>query len=342
MALPTLARTWRFKVGQLSAGNSTLETQTDTLILVIVNSLLGTGTWTDSDGNTQAITPIWTVRSSNNGAGAFGNNDGVNRWSTIADLVHANAGTNHSWIVLRNANIPLEVLIDLNGSTNAITIIVSHSGFGVANGGTDGTATAAPTALNSITLHSNSVTWGASGTTSLQTVVQALFSTDGSDTRIICCRNGHMCGLWLFAKPTELVGSWANPYVAGILGSSAGAPSSSVPAAADLGASTAIFRGFGTTSFVMGMTSEGFTDGALFNTLTTSDGFVASSNPMLPARVASVTASHTGSRALLADTWLGRSNLPTGHGYPVTPTAPSFMQFGSLIVPWNKSVVVTS
>src|SRR5574340_893123 len=113
--LPTLQRTWRFQVNQATAAGGSGLVACQNLMWAIKESLKGNGAWTDATGAGAAAAGTFVVRSSSNGAGAFGNGDGVDRWAAAAGLVWAAPGTSHSWIVLRQTGIgaTYEVCIDL-------------------------------------------------------------------------------------------------------------------------------------------------------------------------------------------------------------------------------------
>jgi hypothetical protein len=88
------------------------------------------------------LTAGGVVQSSCNGAGAYGNNDSINRWATSANLIWNTAGNNHSWVVIKFIN--RYMLIDLStASSFYCTIQFSDSKF------YGGTATARPTSTSS-------------------------------------------------------------------------------------------------------------------------------------------------------------------------------------------------
>lgn len=341
MALPSLAKTWQFNVNQVAAADATLETQSDTLILLLKNLLKhSTAGFTNSSGG--AITPTggMVVKSSCNGAGAFGNGDDVDRWTTVADLVHAAAGNNHSWLVGRMTGVSslYEVLIDLsNINTTVATIIVSHTGFGAANGGTDGTATAAPTASSSVTLVSNAV-WGPPSTAGNATRLHYLCSSDGAVRHLVLMRNSNVAGWWFFMKPDQAQPWWTTPWIGGVIGTSTVAPGSNTPSNSNWTSHSdtqfSHTRHSTTTIDVkMGCTGFNALSGADF-TQANPDG----NNPMFGARALSNTTLFQGDHAFIPDLWLGRSGLSNGSGYP-NPGPSQFVQLGPIIIPWNQSVI---
>lgn len=238
MPLPAHTRTWQFQLNQvvnISTSTVTNPAVNDRALMIgLVGSMLGRGSWVDKDNVASASAGNWTVTSSCDGSGGgagvgFGNNTGVNYWDvagvlTPSKLVWANPASNHSWIVLQQTGIAakFEVLIDLRvggGSTQA-TIIVSDAGFGVANGGTDGTATAAPTAVaGSFQSLITTTEWG--GGAALGAVWHAQKSTDGKAFRFFIMRSTSCVGFYQFEIPDPVVSGWTNPWIAHAIGQSA-------------------------------------------------------------------------------------------------------------------------
>jgi hypothetical protein len=157
MALPTLTKTWQFLRSdgvtpttnrRLTAAGSGLDTQRQVL-LHVVNDMLNFD-----------LFPWTVIGSSNGGVGGSGVSygmDGVNRWTSTADLIFAtNTGTTHSWIVLQQAGIhsTFQICFDLvngfsgsNAAGSYMCIYACWTGFGTANGGTNGTNLTRPTGL---------------------------------------------------------------------------------------------------------------------------------------------------------------------------------------------------
>lgn len=107
---------------------------------------------------------FWTVVGSNDGVGNFSsggpvgdtNNDGVDRWASKANVIFANSGTNHSWIILKSpvatnpngalgfGQGPMWMLLD--NSADAGTAVISRAKIMFSREPfTGGTATARPT-----------------------------------------------------------------------------------------------------------------------------------------------------------------------------------------------------
>ncbi len=223
MALPAHTRTWQFKPNIIIADAASAEAGSDSMAIALVNAFLGRGTWVDKDGVTTASSGNWTVTSScrGNGGSNFGNNDNVNWWDLSGALydgyiVHAAAASNHSWIVLEQTGIATkyQVCIDFsNATTTSATVVVSFgAGFGLANGGADGTATARPTATDQQILISNT-DWGPAGTTP-GSVCHCMKSSDGKAFRFIIMRGNYVVGWYQFEIPDPVVSGWTNPSIA--------------------------------------------------------------------------------------------------------------------------------
>lgn len=189
MSLPQVIRTWQTNRGEACGGTGVLLTDCrDTMWKLasrLINALSFTKPWT-----------VWGSCDGSGGAGSFGNGDGVNRWSSGASCVWGGVGVNHSWIVLVQSGISAKTMlcIDLSSSStaNASFIVSPSSGFGLANGGTNGTATARPTATDELTINV-STGWGAAAAAfSAKLTVQ--ISADGQATRVIIGRGGLVAG----------------------------------------------------------------------------------------------------------------------------------------------------
>jgi hypothetical protein len=110
------------------------------------------------------VSGLWTVYSSCDGAGNFGNGDGVDRWGgavyTPANIVQAAAGAAHSWFVLRSpANFLgtgvygyLLIAAD-SGTTTSASLLFAKTAFA------GGTGTANPTSADSWVLGTVTSTW---------------------------------------------------------------------------------------------------------------------------------------------------------------------------------------
>lgn len=348
MTLPTLSRTWQFNVNEQIAdlGGGSPNHATDRRVLrTFKNRLVGTaGTWTDSAGS--AITPTggWTVVASSNGSAA--GHDGVDRWAADSDINWALAANAHSWIVLRQTGISstFEMLISCGlagASANTLTVSVSHTGYGVAGGGANGTTTADPTALNSNTLISNG-NWGAYAVSGFSQAsrIHVLRSADGAATRLLWTSSGVIQMMALIEKAQVSLAGWTQPYLAFLVG---GGPYTSAPAANAVTAST--LSGSGVTAI------KSFDASAFGGTLTCESprnsfgaDFQAVANtrnsalPLLGIGYWSLAASNIGRYGSLVDMWFGLTSQLNGSGYPASAPLDQFAQVGALVWPWNRSI----
>lgn len=339
MALPALTKTWQFQVNnQVAAQGSSLATSR-LLLRSIKNALLGTGAWTNSSNGAVAQTNPMTVKGSCNGAGgagSFGNNDNVDRWTSDATLVWNTAGSNHSWIVLQFGGSGAQICLDLNSATDTVlTMVLSTSGgFFAANGGTDGTATARPTAADENVVGS-AVSYGAPGNTTTRWHV--LKSSDGLVYRVLINVSGQTRGFWQMERVNNRIGaSWPEPTIATLDGSNA----SVVATTGDLmnTASSVLPRSRDDTANIQLIwTCEGKDNQAL-NIFETTPIDKTGENPMFPSGLYSITAGHIGPIGSLIDAWWGLSNFADGTTYPALGTLDQFVQFSDVIMPWNQSV----
>lgn len=206
-----ITRTWHWGINRYANNGSAVATalSQQRLLRVIVDLLLGTGTWIDAAGSPVVPTGAWTCRYSCDGTTAGAAGDGVNRLTTDAKVVWAAVGAAHSWIVLRQPGIVpgqnVEICIDCtNATTTNLTIIVSPSA-----GFAGGTTLNRPTAVDEYTAL-NTTVWGA-GSANLTGTVHAMISADGAATRIFITRINQLQGLWMIEAPTDAAANWVGP-----------------------------------------------------------------------------------------------------------------------------------
>jgi len=342
MALPTVIRSWQFNVNNIM-DSSTATTQARATLRAIKNMMSGTGgvgTWTDMTGSTITPTGSWIVSASSN---SVTTSIGTDLWAADSNLVGNSAGSAHSWIVLQQTAISptYQVLIDMQ-STNHFQIVVrtSHTGFGVANGGTDGSITAAPTALNSNLLAGALVDWGSPNATTAPTRLHMMRSTDGKATRILLGRGGRLVGFWMFEQASSSISGWNTMGVARMAtGDPLQIPTTETLTADILGGSALLFSGDVSGSFASRMTSE--VNPSIGSQLVVQTQISANSldllYPMLPIGIYSVAANHVGRYGSIVDMWYGLVGLPTGITYPGSGSLRQFAQASIIIVPWNRS-----
>lgn len=323
MPLPVLSKTWQFSVNQAVPAAGSVELTAAALWLVVKNSLKGFGTLP------------WSVRGSSDSVAAA--MDTTDRWIAAGNLVWANPGAPHSWIVLRQTgvatNFEICIAADAAGYGN-VTIAVS-AGAGFTGGGT----TARPTATDEFVLLSS----GALGWSNLDAdhVVHAMQSTDGQCTRVAVWRaSTNLCTFLLFDKPANPTTGWTKPSVSIATGITAGYGNTYVALSS---LASTIAQGYNTTPMVLALTGEGAVSAG--SILPTVVGLGDATNdfdntwPLFPIGLASITANHKGRHGSLFDLWW----RPTGVGQADTfpnDVSRQFIAMGDLVLPWNGSVPV--
>ena len=334
MALPTLNKTWQFSVNNIVAGSATVLTSCQNLMFAIKNIMKAFGT------------SPWTVWGSNDGQGAghFGNGDANDRWAASTNLIWAATGANHSWIVLQQGGLGGNAAICIDcrdASTNPYNCIITMSpsaGFGTANGGADGTAVAAPTASDSITVLS-AAAWGGTASSILtRSLISAMQSTDGQCTRIFIFRKGGVCGTWVFDKAKSPISQWISPVFAYIKGDSADAPTDPDTASyANLYAANV--KSYLTVACSGNFTGEGDSANLIGEIMTFADEDTLEW-PIAAMGVYFSTIGHRGHRGEVFDMWWGSTARVTGDCYPGSGTTLQFIQIGDIILPWDQATAL--
>lgn len=365
MGVPATIRTWQFQPSQVLAPQAATLATNQALGFAVKQSMKGAGVWTDSTGAVVASSGNWVVRGSSDGVGNFGNNDGIDRWVTAANLVWAAAASNHSWIVLEQAGIPgavgnFQVCLDLsNASSVSATLAVSPSaGFAA------GTATARPTAADETVVINNTSWGGVSGNT--PHVLHAMKTADGKSTRVVAMRtSSNGTGAWsvlfyMFELPILVVkdaagaDAWTNPSAAVALGSSTAAPVGGLDTVTNLSNTASTFsRTPAGTNFASTWSAEGTQQHVLLsdsygsvNGGQQNVGDISGEAPMFGIGLYSVVVGARGRNGVIADLRLGLENISTsfnaatGRSSPTVAPLRQWMQFGDFMHPWNRSVPV--
>ena len=164
----------------------------------------------------------WTVIGSSDGVGS--SMDGTDRWLDSGDILTWSSGNPRSWIVLQQAALgaTFHCLLanpNTNDDPNGDDIIVTYNegGFGVANGGTDGTASILPTPSDILkSFGPPSTDWaGAEGGAPTAKVLTCLSSTDGECTRFLLSKQstGLPINMWGIEVPRLPPSEWTVPAV---------------------------------------------------------------------------------------------------------------------------------
>lgn len=327
MALPTKEKTWQYTVNQ-ACGNGTdaLLAHQDCLFK-IKNAMRGF-----------ALHP-WTVWGSNDGQGAghFGNNDGVDRWVTSANLIWGTGSSNHSWIVLKQDGLGTNTSICYDCATTAqnwvLTMVLFPTGVE-----TNGTATARPSATDELVVFLNGY-WSGAYNSGWYGYLHVMESSDGQCTRVVICRQGYVGGWWGFDVPKNPVTGWSLPMIGYGKGQSSSTLTSSISTyASHNDTDTSCLGKIGSVKTSFFFTSEGWSAGALGEYITYPDDDTAE-YPFSPIYLAS--SSYIGTRGPLKgtvyDMWWGSTFPATGDCYPADGSR-TFAQFGHLILPWDGSL----
>jgi hypothetical protein len=336
MALPSLDKTWQFNVNN-KRGNipppsgSNLEDHRD-MMFMIKQSLIGE----TFAGVSLGWTGVWSVESSNAGDGVdFGVGD---RWVNTNDIVWANTGVNHSWIVFRQAATGQEFCVDCDSTeSRRITLTWSPAArYGAAHGGTDGTATDRPTASDEMTLRDPATQlWIGGQQGEFAACIHTMISTDGECTRVIAQIQNETSLFWLFDLAKNPVSGWTNPSIATVLGSINS--TASITEIYDLVDNDVTYGIHGSIPMTMYMGIEGvilepITDSFYMPTANEIDG----SWPMLPIGLISEVAGARGRHGEVYDLWFGAQNQQPGTTYPDNLTR-QFVYFDEIILPWDGS-----
>ena len=315
MTMPSITKTYQFSKGIYGAG-LTLIDDSKAFQLGLKNALIGF-----------ASSP-WTVSGSSNSVAA--GIDGYDRWLTASNLVWANSGIAHSWIVLRQTGIlsTFELCIDLNYSSgnHVASIVVSPNAF------TGGSITARPTATNERVLIST--------TAFLQTAnsfpngLAVMQSTDGYVTRIITMsKDGWIAPYLSFEVPKNPVSGWTSPWLATCYTNISGVSNTSAGFSA-----TARYVGrVGTTDFTAFLGGEGF-NGTLLHKLNRANSYTQQ-YPILPISVISETGGARGRIGELMDAWwiTPSNNDITAISLWPDGTSRAYIQLGEMLFPWDGS-----
>lgn len=166
-------------------------------------------------------TAPWTVIGSSNSLSAA--MDGTDYWDNSGDLQYKNGASDpFAWIVLEQTGVSgsfqvcfaLDITLASDSGRNDISVIFSAAGFGTANGGTNGSTTARPTATDEQSL--DGTDWiGAEGGSSTDKLLSVIQSDDGECTRVIIsdAAGSEPITIMGFEKPRLPDPSWTTPHV---------------------------------------------------------------------------------------------------------------------------------
>jgi len=336
MSLPTLMKTWEFVPNYSVAASGTALTTNRTILKWLTDNMTGNASslWVNAANSPVSPSGLATVRYSCNSTVAGTAGDGVNRWSALTDLVFNNAGSAHSWIVLRMYGTA-DLLISCEGSgINGQNLVVATS---PSVGFSGGTTTARPTAADERVIINNT-TWGGVVNTDQSIRMHLLKSTDGQCWRWLMGNTSQIGTAWIYGKAAQFnPTAWPNSFTMFGIG---GSPSTGVLTQSNLNAN-ANFFGYGASAMTMYLGGMYYGSG-LANANITSANDLSGNWPFLPQELFSATTSNRGAHGYLCDLWYGSTTTATGASFPLTGTQHQFVQFGSLILPWCQTAPIVT
>lgn len=343
--MPTFTKTWEYVVNQVVSAGSSITDRNQRLMLTMKQAMVDALDTRSQANAAIAMSVPCTVVASSNGTVA----NTSDNWNAQADINWANAGSAHSWIVLRfpdffGAGQHLHMLIDLIpvSATGLAYIAFSRDGWN-----NNGTTTNRPTAVSTDVLlvkdGSSGVgnvwasdSWAGHNTTNNQAVLHYAIADDGSAIKCVICQGGVTSAVWSVwhdvSGPTRAAAS--DPYSVFYCSSSATTEAfteANVDDAAGVfsldaaGASTA--QHFGKVVFSSANTSM------VDNNISSYD------SSRVPVPVFICAASPQGVLDVAPDLWWGYSGDATGDPFPITGTRDTVC-IGDFIMPFPDDVVM--
>lgn len=341
---PVLERTWQFVNNVILTGATTQAGGADdgpewrkNMLLHIKDTFIGFATLP------------WTVAGSASFDTGVGAMDAVDRWGGIIDLRWVDStGANRSWIVLENAALGIQFLIDCvtfnngDGSTFDGLIAPTSDPF------VGGSINARPTSPSETLILDRTITtarggWGTGTDNNVAKVMvfHIQHSEDGKGTRVVMLLDGLPIGFWLFDEMVRTIGTPNNLWVARV----EGADTADTAPAMDFTALHSNARTFALRDdgvrieYYLAMPSNNQDSATLATQITTQspyDGRITT----LPVGCASEDGGWVGFFGELADMYFETVPGFTGRGYPASTR--EWVQFGILVLPWDGSVPVVA
>ncbi len=350
MPLPVLAKTWQFSLNNRVFADSGGRTDNEDFGNDQRNLFYGI----KEAMKNFASNPWVTVGSSDFVASNMTGTDLIT--DPITDLRCSQIGLAqaHSWWVGEQVNVGgsgLSVLFNHEcangGDGGTFDVFISEVGFGVANGGTDGSITARPTATDEVQINSGNTfgiegNWGSgdSATGGRNVMFNVMQSTDGECTRVVTLINNNPVGFWFFDTIQNPVVGWGEKFVCGVL-QNGNSNSDRTPDYDVLNTGTARLRSIrtGLGGVRLYMTGEGLTSNSdMIGEQTLLQRGVNQINQefhLSPPGVASLQSGFRGRHGQMFDLWWAPELRPDGSAYPSGASPLQFVQFGDLIFPWD-------
>lgn len=326
MALPTLVKTgatgWQFDVNN-RGGEGTSSTQDFAKTMFAIKETM----------TNFPTLPMVVSRSSNASTASAGDN-----WTTYDD-VNWSSGA-HSWIVLKSQGpIPYEICIACDDSAWFQTSWIGFSitgGFNLAAGGTDGTTSARPTALDEVEVHGTNHNWAGGQTAAHSSMVHGLNTKDGDTLMLIVHINGSAVIVWRF----DIIQNPVTGYTTGMhmylrFGTS-GSNLLSLSNQAGSGNSWSMDDTVGLNGTVyLSYEAINDTESAALSSFTQPNAWDGNW-PFYPVGVWTGGAKR-GRVGTLTDIWWGSSGAYEGDSYPNTGTLYQFVVVGNMVIPWDQT-----
>lgn len=116
MSMPSLNKTWCVRTNVIVSDTTTAGNTSDSLLWILKEHLTNNVS-TGKFAGTRHANSVWTVVSSCDGVSTAASDLWSPSTFNLAKFVHATAGTNHSWMVLRNAALGIDLRIDCNAAS---------------------------------------------------------------------------------------------------------------------------------------------------------------------------------------------------------------------------------
>lgn len=337
--LPILSKTYQFNVNNIQEAQGSALACNRQAWLTIKNILIGF-----------AQNP-WQVVASSNGVVA----NSSDNWATTADLIWANDGTAHSWIVLKQTKLKstYQLLIDFgsassDGNKCHVYWTTHASGFSSLT-----SITATPTATNQVYImdYDGANINSPVSSSDVRIIIHGIQSTDGEVTRIFVFRSD-LCPFWLdMSKINNPTTGWSDPIIgAGVYSHvDSGWPTNSLVYTYLLD-TTFTFPYYvskvsihNSTLFEIAYTGESYFNGSFkfipVELVVANE--ISAGYGLFPIGIASTTTGAKGRHGSLYDMWWGQRGL--GDFFPADGSK-QFAQLAgnSIVISWNGTTMLTS
>jgi hypothetical protein len=331
VALPTIQKTW-----QISANNRVVAADKDDMaayvMLAIKNVLVGF-----------ASNPLQIVACSDSTV-VPDYWDGVDRWNSYTDLVHATAGNPHSWIVFERAD-GAQVCIDFTNVSNCNDADFVFSANGSFSGGSNTNRPTAGDACAAFQIGSTGSadkTWFGPYTTDFinDVVFHVWNSSDGLIQRIAIFQVGWNCGFIRFDIMQNAPTGLLKPIFASVR-SDVGAPANSDCT------TPAQMHGhkqgeFYANSLVADLYTSSIDGGILYGDVWPNMDYgqvpnaVSGELSLTELACLSNTVGARGWKGTCVDVWLtSYAAVQNGYSFPADPLHRDYVCVGSLVLPWT-------